>query len=258
MKLISKKIDIVHEIQFTIERKVYKMNTNFDVCRGDICEIRMGKKIEQTEIEQAIRLNEKTLIDPRVLKVYFKISSLDFDYKINSNQYIYKVKLINKDRKTEEALFVSDVLLNENNLVISDKNFGIIIEKVEVENCIVEEKIYAAYEVKLNEIKKIYCVGIVPRYLINEILERFTFTIPSDKIKQFNENEMRKKIIIEDDYNFDYEDNENMIFITNLARFNDYSSINFLLDFLDRNDKVEECEYWNNRNKKLTKRIDVI
>ena len=156
MRLLAKKIDIFHEIQFFVKKIKYVMNTNFDVCLGDICRVRIGKNIYDVKIITVTRLYHRAFADPRIVGIYFDVDIEKMDLYIDESRYFYRVKLIDSNDNDTYKIFTSNLKFKNNVLVVSNNHFGIIKEEIFDDNVISENKVYQAYEVLFHEILNIY------------------------------------------------------------------------------------------------------
>lgn len=245
MMLLSKKIDIFHEIKFEYQQKEYTMNTNLDVCVGDICTVRLSNKIIDVIVTEANRLFGEVIIDPRILNIKFECDSNNFDFTTNEYNHIYKVKLMNVGQNGNIKYFVSDTLFNSKTIVFSKSNFGIIEEEVFIENCFVEDCILKAYQVILDKVEIIYNAGIVPRFLLNELSKKFNICTEKISENQKYNDKMFSKLMIDDGYQFTNHTSFNAQYLTNNARLGDLKCQTIIRDLSERLEHEDETDYWN-------------
>lgn len=254
MLVVSKKIKYFHKIVIEYDNGKNKvMITDFDVAVGDICKIRIGKEIIDTKVVEAKKLKGEHIIDPRIISIAFEVDEFLFDKYDRKNNYIYKVKPINDNYNNydNETIFTSSVKLPEKTLVVSKNTFGIIDEEIYSTNVIIENEVLKAYQCIINEAVLIFNCGIVPRYLMNELQSLVKIKKESHTISSELEDALFKKIVIEDDFIFDYEEDDITNYLINSARLGHKACIKIMKDLSDSNDRIEEFEYWSNKVKKI-------
>lgn len=261
MLVNSKKIKYFHKLtleynfinQKTLEYRYgnyIEMITNFDVAVGDICKIRIQKDIIEAKVLKAKRLEGEHIVDPRIISISFELDDLSFDKYDENNNYIYKVTPFDNNNKLE-MVFASNVKLPEKTVVISDKAIGIIKEEIFSTNEIIENKVLHAYQCKIDEAILIYRGGIVPRYLINELLTVLKITKDTNIYSKNKIITLFNKIILVDDFTFDYEGSEVLNFLVNSARLGNKTCVKVMRDLCYRNDMAEELAYWLDKEKMI-------
>lgn len=245
MLVASKKTKYLHKIKITVNKIEYIMITSYDVCIGDFCKVRLGRKEHMAQVENAIRYSGSAIIDPRIIKIYFELNENDLRDTNNTYKFLYNVKLQNIDRKTEYSNFVSDVNLPIGTIVVSKYNYGIIKEVSSEKEGTYTDKVIKAFKLhKEDSIYKVFSSDIVPRYLLNEIYTVYSLCDENPIEKEKRRDILFKKLTIEDNYNFDYSEYENIVYLTNLARLGDKKAMAILVDYFDRQEQQDEFEYW--------------
>lgn len=243
----SKKIDYFHEIRLNINGNKYIVNTNLDVCAGDMCKFRIAGKVYETKILTAKRLDNEAIIDPRLIEINFDVDISTFDYYIEDINYYYKVKLLDYNHQNEYKIFASNALFEVSNLVMSSNHFGIIEEVLYDVDEFVEDKVLEAYSVSFNNIRLKYSCALVPRYLLNNL--KSTFIV--NKKQQFDDGEIYNglfdQLVISSDCCYQYQNTPALNYIVNKAKLNDEKCMVILKYLAERNDKNEELDFWSSK-----------
>ena len=247
MLVASKKIKYIHEISFKVNRRTYKMNTDFDVCVGDICLVSIAKNNYYVPIENIVRKENKEIIDPRIQQIYFDVDTKYSYIDEYQSKYIYSVKLINNDRSSDYSYFLSDVILLKDSIVISNNNIGVVEGLIDTKIELVNDKVIEVYNKCDQGIYKVYASEFVPRYLLNELISKYFVLNNMDNVSNSNNQILFEELIIGDEYQFDYPNNDNLIYLINLARINNKTAQSFMIDFCERNGLNEELEFWKKK-----------